>query len=306
MFPFGHGNRDFRAMVEVGLASILALRPPRASSLSYAELWRRDDLGALASGKLADIVDMPVDPTDDVSVNASADFVKKALAFTAVPRAPRRDPASRPSLPLLAFIRMYLHLMDFVGVFAFAVSGALRAGREGMDLFGVLVVAAVTAIGGGTVRDVLLGEPVYWLSDVTYLYVIAAAAVCTLVYTRFRRPPHGALLVADAFGLAVFAVLGARAGLGAGYSPLVAVIMGAITGVVGGAVRDMLFRKTPLILRREIYATAAIAGATTYVVLNAWNLGNALVVTASIAVGLALRLIAVRFALNLPTERPRE
>ena len=196
--------------------------------------------------------------------------------------------------------------MDFVGVFAFAVSGALRAGREGMDLFGVLVVAAVTAIGGGTVRDLLLGEPVYWLSDVTYLYVIAAAAVCTLVYTRFRQPPRGALLVADAFGLAVFAVLGARAGLEAGYSPLVAVIMGAITAVVGGAVRDLLVRETPLILRREIYATAAIAGATTYVVLNAWNLGNALVVTASIAVGLALRLIAVRFALNLPTERPRE
>ncbi len=201
---------------------------------------------------------------------------------------------------------MYLHLMDFVGVFAFAVSGALRAGREGMDLFGVLVVAAVTAIGGGTVRDLLLGEPVYWLSDVTYLYVIAAAAACTIVYTRFRRPPHGALLVADAFGLAVFAVLGARAGLEAGYSPLVAVIMGTITGVVGGAVRDVLFRETPLILRREIYATAAIAGASTYVVLNAWNLGNALVVTASLAVGLALRLIAVRFDLNLPTERPKE
>ncbi len=201
---------------------------------------------------------------------------------------------------------MYLHLMDFVGVFAFAVSGALRAEREGMDLFGVLVVAAVTAIGGGTVRDLLLGEPVYWLSDVTYLYVIAAAAACTIVYTRFRRPPHGALLVADAFGLAVFAVLGARAGLEAGFSPLIAVIMGAITGVVGGAVRDVLLRETPLILRREIYATAAIAGATTYVVLNARNLGSAVVVTASIAVGLALRLIAVWFDLHLPTERPKE
>jgi uncharacterized membrane protein YeiH len=107
---------------------------------------------------------------------------------------------------------MYLHLMDLVGVFAFAVSGALTAGRQGMDLFGVLVVAAVTAIGGGTVRDVLLGQPVFWLADTTYLYVIAAAVLCTLVYARFRRPPQGALLVADAFGLAVFAVLGVRAG----------------------------------------------------------------------------------------------
>ena len=200
---------------------------------------------------------------------------------------------------------MYLHLMDLVGVFAFAVSGALRAGREGMDLFGVLVVAAVTAIGGGTDRDLLLGEPVYWLSNVTYLYVIAAAAVCTLVYVRFRRPPHGALLVADAFGLAVFAVLGARVGLEAGFSPLIAVIMGAITGVVGGAVRDLLCRETPLILRREIYATAAIAGATTYVALDAW-ISQGATVTASIAVTLLLRLAAVRFDLNLPTDRPKE
>jgi uncharacterized membrane protein YeiH len=111
---------------------------------------------------------------------------------------------------------MYLHLMDLVGVFAFAVSGALTAGRQGMDLFGVLVVAAVTAIGGGTVRDVLLDRPVFWLTDTAYLYVIAAATVCTLVYARFRRLPDGALLVADAFGLSVFAVLGVRAGLGAG------------------------------------------------------------------------------------------
>ena len=201
---------------------------------------------------------------------------------------------------------MYLHLLDFVGVFAFAVSGALRAGREGMDLFGVLVVAAVTAIGGGTLRDLLLGDPVYWIGDVAYLYVIAAAVVCTVAYTWFRRPPHGALLVADAFGLAVFAVLGVRAGLENGVSPLVAVLMGAITGVVGGALRDLLSGASPLILRREIYATAAIAGATTYIVLNAWGLGNVLVVTASIAVGLVLRLIAVRFALNLPTEWPKE
>jgi uncharacterized membrane protein YeiH len=150
---------------------------------------------------------------------------------------------------------MYLHLMDLVGVFAFAVSGALTAGRQGMDLFGVLVVAAVTAIGGGTVRDVLLDRPVFWLTDTAYLYVIAAATVCTLVYARFRRLPDGALLVADAFGLSVFAVLGVRAGLGAGVSPLIAVIMGAITGVVGGVVRDVLCREIPLILRREIYAT---------------------------------------------------
>lgn len=171
---------------------------------------------------------------------------------------------------MLISLRMYLYLMDLVGVFAFAVSGALRTGREGMDLFGVLVIAAVTAIGDGTVRDLLLNEPVYWTSDVTYLYLILAAALCTLLYGRLRKPPARALLVADAFGLAVFAVLGVRAGLETGVSPLVAVLMGAITGTVGGAVRDVLCRETPLILRRELDATAAIAGASTYVVLSEW------------------------------------
>jgi uncharacterized membrane protein YeiH len=200
---------------------------------------------------------------------------------------------------------MYLHLMDLVGVFAFAVSGALTASRQGMDLFGVLVVAAVTAIGGGTVRDVLLDRPVFWLTDTAYLYFIAAAAVCTLVYACFRRLPHGALLVADAFGLSVFAVLGVRAGLGAGVSPLIAVIMGVITGVVGGVVRDVLCREIPLILRREIYATAAIAGASTYVVLVAWVGQDAITLMASIAVALLLRLSAVRLDLNLPAGRPR-
>lgn len=200
---------------------------------------------------------------------------------------------------------MYLYLMDLAGVFAFAVSGALTAGRRGMDLFGVLAIAAVTAIGGGTVRDVILDRPVFWLADTAYLYVIAAAAVCTLVYARFRRPPHGALLVADAFGLAVFAVLGVRAGLGAGVSPLVAVLMGAITGVVGGALRDVLNGEIPLILRREIYATAAVAGATTYAVLNALAGPGAATLTASIAVTLLLRLSAVRLNLNLPADGPK-
>ena len=201
---------------------------------------------------------------------------------------------------------MYLYLMDLVGVFAFAVSGALTAGRRGMDLFGVVVIAAVTAIGGGTLRDILLDRPVFWLADTAYLYVIAAAAVGTLVYARFRRPPRVSLLLADAFGLAVFAVLGVRAGLEAGVPQLVAVIMGTITGVVGGAVRDVLCGETPLILRREIYATAAVAGATTYVVLVALSGPGAITLTASIAVTLLLRLSAVRFDLHLPTERPKE
>jgi uncharacterized membrane protein YeiH len=103
-----------------------------------------------------------------------------------------------------------LYLLDLCGVAVFAVSGALRAGRKSMDIFGVVVIAVVTAIGGGTIRDVLLNRPIVWINDPTYLLVILAATAAILVYTRFRRPPQHSLLIADAFGLAVFTVLGLR------------------------------------------------------------------------------------------------
>ncbi len=133
----------------------------------------------------------------------------------------------------------------------FAISGALTAGRKSMDLFGVVVVAVITAIGGGTVRDVLLdAHPVFWIQDPTYLIVILAATAATLLYARFRRPPQASLLVADAFGLAVFTFIGAQMAYSAGVSDLIVVLMGTITGVAGGVMRDVLCAEVPLILRR--------------------------------------------------------
>ncbi len=196
---------------------------------------------------------------------------------------------------------LLLHLMDLFGTAVFAVSGALRAQQEEMDLFGVLVIAAVTAIGGGTIRDVLLGHPVFWIADNTYIFVIIAATLLTVGWTLFFRVPDKSLLVADAFGLAVFAVLGTQAALRADALPIVAVLMGAITGVAGGVLRDLLSSRTPVILRREIYATAAIAGAVAYILLDDWVASAPLDISVAILVGLALRLAAVRYGLQLPT-----
>src|SRR5690606_35899885 len=122
---------------------------------------------------------------------------------------------------------MDLYLLDLIGVAVFAVSGALAAGRKSLDLLGVLVVAVVTAIGGGTLRDLLLDRhPIFWIEDQTYLIVITVAALFTIGYVRLHRPPNKSLLIADAFGLAVFTVIGAQVAESAGHPPLMIVLMG--------------------------------------------------------------------------------
>jgi uncharacterized membrane protein YeiH len=202
---------------------------------------------------------------------------------------------------------MALYLLDLFGVAAFAVSGALTAGRKSMDLFGVIVVAAITAVGGGTVRDVLLGErPIFWIEDPTYLIVIFAAAAATLIYGRFLTPPRASLLVADALGLAVFTVIGAQTAYVTGVPGLIVVLMGTITGVAGGVMRDVLCAEVPLILRREVYATASIAGAATYVLLRELGLDGPLVTTIPIAIVFVLRLTAIRLDLHVPPFHPKD
>ena len=162
-----------------------------------------------------------------------------------------------------------LEALDYTGVAVFAISGALAAARKNLDLLGVVVIATVTAIGGGTVRDVLLGRHVFWIAQPAYLYVILGAALVTLAYTRRFHPPDRALAVADALGLALFSILGAQVAEHLEHTGVVVVLMGTITGVAGGAIRDVLSAEIPLILRRgQIYATAAIAGVVLYLLLQ--------------------------------------
>jgi uncharacterized membrane protein YeiH len=202
---------------------------------------------------------------------------------------------------------MALYLLDLFGVAVFAVSGALTAGRKSMDLFGVIVVAVITAIGGGTVRDVLLDErPIFWIEDPTYLIVILAATAATIAYGRFLRPPRVSLLVADAFGLAVFTFIGAQTSYEAGAPYLIVVVMGAITGSAGGIMRDLLCAEVPLILRREIYATASVAGAITFVLLKEIGAAGPLLPLVPIATTFTLRLAAIRFDLHVPPFRPKD
>lgn len=201
---------------------------------------------------------------------------------------------------------MLLYYFDLAGVAVFAASGVLAARDRDLDVFGVLVVATVTAIGGGTVRDVLLDRhPIFWINDTWYLMVIIAAALSTVAYLRVRPPPGATLVVADALGLALFALSGAKVAEAAQCPPLVVVVMGTMTGVTGGVLRDILTAQVPLILRREIYATAAVAGIAAYLVLRAFEVPAVVAVGAGMIVVVALRLLAIRWDLHLPVIRRR-
>ncbi len=194
-----------------------------------------------------------------------------------------------------------LYVFDLAGVAVFAVTGALAAGRAGLDLFGVVVVAAVTAIGGGTIRDLLLNRhPMFWICDQAYLAVIAAAALATVVYARTYPIPLDALLVADALGLALFALSGAQIAEGLGLHRGVAVLMGTMTGVGGGVVRDLLTGQVPLLLRKDIYATAAIAGIAFYFILQALKVKRSTAFVLGAITVAAIRLLAIRFGWQLP------
>jgi len=188
-----------------------------------------------------------------------------------------------------------------LGVAVFAASGALAAGRRNLDLIGVTVLGMVTATGGGTIRDVLIGRSVFWIADPNHILVALAGTTATIIWVRFFSPPDRALLYADALGLAFFAVSGAQIAETAGLPPLIILMMGAITGTAGGLLRDVLSAEIPLIFRKsELYVTTCIAGLLVYLGLRALDLTPTQAGLAGAAVILGLRLASIRWRIMLP------
>lgn len=191
---------------------------------------------------------------------------------------------------------------DLFGVAVFAISGALVAGRNSMDLFGVIVVGILTALGGGTMRDTILGNfPVAWIKNDTYIYVACFASVGTVVWVKLFSLIHEkTLLIADAFGLAVFTVIGVDVAL-QHHTPIsTALIMGVMTGVAGGVLRDIACNEIPMIFKKEIYATASLIGGAVFVILqqvthNYWM--NAIIAMVCV---LIIRIAAIQWHLSLP------
>jgi uncharacterized membrane protein YeiH len=197
---------------------------------------------------------------------------------------------------------LLLYTLDLIGVAVFAVSGALAAGRKRLDLLGVIVLGLVTAVGGGTIRDVFLDRhPIFWLADSAYLIVIVASALLTVAYARWRPPPAAALLYADALGLAMFSVSGAQIAERAGLPAVAGIVLGTVTGSAGGVVRDVLSAEIPQLLRRgNLYASAAIAGTATYFALVALGADRGVSTWAGMIIVAGVRLASIAWRLQLP------
>lgn len=201
---------------------------------------------------------------------------------------------------------MLLYYLDLIGVAVFAASGVLAARDRQLDIFGMIIVATLTAIGGGTMRDLLLNRhPIFWIVDIWYLSTIIAATLMTILYLRWLSVPALLFGVADALGLALFAMSGATLAFAAQHAPLIVVVMGTMTGVTGGVLRDVITARVPLILQREIYATAAISGIALYLVLDRFMVAHTIAFWSGFGLIFLLRVLALRWNLHLPVMRMR-
>jgi uncharacterized membrane protein YeiH len=196
-----------------------------------------------------------------------------------------------------------LSLLDYAGVATFAATGALMAAEKRQDILTFVFFAAITGVGGGTLRDLLIGAPVFWVRDPGYSIVCAAMAVLIWL-TRGRGLSGKTLLWLDAAGLSVYAVVGAGKALGLGVSPVVCVVMGVITATFGGIIRDVLANEPSILLRRELYISAAIVSATVFIVLRVLDVDGAWASAVAVALGFGVRAGAILQGWHLPAFAP--
>ncbi|EDM35017.1 hypothetical protein PBAL39_08060 [Pedobacter sp. BAL39] len=194
-----------------------------------------------------------------------------------------------------------METIETLGTISFAISGSFAAMQRRLDPFGVLIIAFVTSIGGGTLRDLLLGDtPVAWMRDVNYCLLILLTSFATIFFKTQIKKFKVTLFMFDSMGLGLFTLLGIQKGIMFGLSPGICIALGTITGCFGGIIRDTLLNTIPLIFRKEIYATACILGGILYFLLKSFNLTEEINTIIVIAFIFVLRIIAVRFKLALP------
>ncbi|MDD3530654.1 MAG: trimeric intracellular cation channel family protein [Gallionellaceae bacterium] len=194
-----------------------------------------------------------------------------------------------------------IYILDLCAVSICAITATLEARRSELDLFGVAVIAVIAGIGGGTVRDLLLGRlPVYWVHDATYVAVGLTAGVLTFFLVRHLRVPKNFFLLPDALGMALFTVIGTSIAINLGTPWLIAALMGMITAVFGGVIRDILCNEVPLIFRTDIYATASLSGAFLLIGLDGLGIDHNLAVILAMLATVAIRLAAIRWHIHLP------
>ncbi len=196
---------------------------------------------------------------------------------------------------------MFYLVIDILGTVAFAISGVLVAMEKKLDLFGVLIIAFVTAIGGGTLRDLLIGNtPVNWMTTPVYLITISATVFAAIVFVNQLRYFRKSLFLFDTIGIGLYTMVGVEKGLNAGLSPVICIILGTITASFGGVIRDILCNEIPVIFRKEVYATICILGGIIYFILIQFPVDTTFAYVAAILSIIVMRLLAVRFKISLP------
>ncbi|MFB1039083.1 MAG: trimeric intracellular cation channel family protein, partial [Polaribacter sp.] len=194
-----------------------------------------------------------------------------------------------------------IYVLDILGTFAFAISGALVALDKKFDIFGVIIIAFVTAVGGGMLRDVLINaHPINWIGDLNYLYIIFSAVLFTFLFKSKIAHLSKTMFLFDTIGISVFTLLGLQKGLSYDLHPIIAIIMGMISAVFGGVLRDVLTAKIPLIFEKEVYASACLTGGISYLILNYFKVDENINFIISAIVIATIRAIAVKFHLELP------
>lgn len=197
---------------------------------------------------------------------------------------------------------MFYFAIDILGTIAFAISGVLVAMEKKLDLFGVFIIAFVTAVGGGTLRDMLIGNtPVGWMQNSTYVFVILGSVVFAILFRNYLKYFRKSLFLFDTIGIGLYTMVGIEKGLEVGLIPIMCIALGTITASFGGVIRDILCNEIPVIFRKEIYATACILGGAGYFLLRKLPIENTHAYVAAIIIVIGIRLLAVRFKIALPS-----
>ncbi|WP_419212180.1 trimeric intracellular cation channel family protein [Maribacter sp. X9] len=196
---------------------------------------------------------------------------------------------------------MFYFVIDILGTIAFAISGVLVAMEKKLDVFGVLIIAFVTAVGGGTLRDLLIGtRPVGWLMAPMHLLIISATVILAIFFVKQLKYVRKSLFLFDTIGIGLYTMVGVEKGLAADLSPIMCIALGTITACFGGVIRDILCNEIPVIFRKEIYATVCILGAMVYFLLIQFPINTAVAQTIGILTIIVMRILAVKFKISLP------
>ena len=198
------------------------------------------------------------------------------------------------------------NILDLLGTVAFAISGALAAMDRRLDLFGIFIIAFVTAIGGGTVRDILIGNtPVTWMENIIYIYLIGVVTIFAIIFRNKLNYLKRSLFLFDTIGLGIFTITGVEIGVKSGLDPIISITLGAMTGTFGGVIRDILCNEIPVIFRKEVYATACLIGGLAFVILYELGVEKDIIYLATSLTVISIRLLVVKYHISLPSFYPK-